>query len=92
MSDSDSEDSTLSLPVSVILFDVGNHARVDHVLGIQDHVELFLGQQVALQNQVIYAFTGLEGFLGDFGTVGVSDVGFEGCNDTDTVPPLRIII
>lgn len=78
--------------VSVILFDVGDHARMNHVLGIQNHVELFLGQEVALQYEVVYASSGLEGLLGDLGAVGVADVGLEGCNDTDTVLNLLLAV
>ena len=46
-----------SLQVAVILFDVGDHARVNHVLGVQDHVKLLFGQQIALQNEVVYALS-----------------------------------
>ena len=69
-----------------------DHARMNHVLGIEYHVKLLFGQQVALQNEVVDALSALQGFLCDLGAVGVSDVGLEGCHDADAVLNLFLAV
>ena len=58
---------------------------MNHVLGVEYHVKLLFGQQVAFQNEIVDALSALQCFLCDLGAVGVSDVGLESCHDADAV-------
>ena len=92
MPDSVPEGSGRLLPESIIRSDILDHARVNHVLGIQNHVELFLGQQLALKHEIVDALSALQGFLCYFGAVGVADVGFQGRYYADAVLNLFLAV